>query len=117
MALAAPEAALTNTASPTIDPAVYAISLWRPEPPPVEPVKVATPAPPTPPPISLELLAILEGDAGRLAAFYHPGDDAIVKAETGAMVGGYRVARIDAGEVELVHTNGARVMRLREERP
>ncbi len=101
----------------TIDPAIYAIALWRPEPPPAQPVTAAGPRPPIPPPISLELLAILEDEAGRVAAFYHPADDTIVRAETGAMVGGYRVARIDPGEVELVHTSGAKVMRLREKRP
>ncbi len=102
----------------TIDQDLYAIALWRSPPPPEPPaVAAAPPKPPAPPPIKLELLAILEHDAGRIAAFYHPGEDAIVKAATGAMLGGYRIARVDKGEVELVQTRGARVLKLREHRP
>ena len=107
--------------SKPLDLAAFRTPLWvSPPPPPIPPQP-----PPPPPPLKLQLIAIVEGDAGhgaisptpRSALIYDPDQDKLLSLTEGQSVQGRTVERISATGVDIKDQNGTRSLSLKSDPP
>jgi len=106
----------TERLTATVERPLFAPSRSRP--PLEEPVQVAAaPPPPPPPPPSFDLLGVVSDDGRAIALLRRITDGTSFRVEAGDMIGGWRVASVEAKAVRLERQDGtSRLVPLTQER-
>jgi hypothetical protein len=113
---ASPDRAVQNRqpSEPTpFDMAAFSVPLWLVPPVPHNsPLSTPSPALPSPPPIPLVLLAIIQEDAHFRAVLYDPREDRITVISQGQTIEALMVTRIDSATIDLRDQMGTRTLAL-----